>query len=115
MKKTAPTCQLLATLLVLLLVTIACNSLFVSKIKDVTDNPRHYHGKTVAIRGEVTASLNLLLIKSYTVRDETGEIVVVTDHPVPRVGEKITVKGRVDQAFSIGGKSLVVIIEESTP
>jgi hypothetical protein len=35
----------------------------------------------------------------------------VTERSVPQTGQQIKVKGRVNQAFSIAGKSLVVILE----
>jgi len=47
------------------------------------------------------------------VKDDTGEMVVVTDRAVPNPGEKVRVRGRVDQAFAFRGNSLTVIIEDS--
>jgi hypothetical protein len=48
-------------------------------------------------------------------RGETGEIVIVTDKPVPKVGTKIRVKGTVQEAFSIGNQQLIVIVEQGKP
>jgi len=54
----------------------------------------------------------LFVIKYFTVKDSTGEIVVVTDRILPKKGEKIKVRGRVAEAFSVGDKSLTVFKEE---
>ncbi|MEJ2421915.1 MAG: hypothetical protein P8018_09430, partial [Acidobacteriota bacterium] len=45
------------------------------------------------------------------IKDDTGEITVVTDNAVPKTGEQVTVTGVVNQAFSIGSESLIVIRE----
>jgi len=45
------------------------------------------------------------------VKDKTGQIVVVTKKPLPKEGAKITVKGTVREAFSLGDKQLIVIVE----
>ena len=94
-------------------IMVRCTGLFSTKIKDILEHPREFDGRTVTIAGEVKESANLLFIKYFIVRDDTGEITVVTDRAVPRQGEKVRVTGRVNQAFAIGDKSLVVIVEES--
>lgn len=80
-------------------------------IGEVVASPRDYDGGWITVAGEVTDSLNLLLVRAYTVRDRTGEILVVTERAVPRKGEHVRVRGQVNQAFAFGGKSLVVIME----
>lgn len=93
-------------------VFLGCGSFFTVDIRDILNDPRKYEGKTVTIKGEVSGSLNLLVVKAYTVRDHTGEIVVITERAVPRSGDRVKVKGRVNQAFAIAGENLVVLIEE---
>jgi|FaiFalFF_MnMetaG_3_1042247.scaffolds.fasta_scaffold02061_2 hypothetical protein len=80
-------------------------------IRDILEHPRTYHGRKVVIAGEVTRSANLLVVRYFTVRDATGEIPVVTQRAVPRVGERVRVTGVVNQAFALGDQSLVVLIE----
>jgi aspartyl/asparaginyl-tRNA synthetase len=92
---------------------VGCSGLFSTKIKDILQHPRDFDGRTVTIAGEVKESANLLFIKYFIVRDDTGEITVVTDKAVPRQGEKVRVTGRVNQAFAIGEKNVIVIMEES--
>lgn len=88
-----------------------CNSMFTTPINKIIENPRDYNGKQVAISGKVTEIFSLILVKYFVVHDNTGEIVVVTDRPLPQKGVKIRVKGTVEEAFSIGDKQLIVIVE----
>lgn len=91
---------------------LSCSQLFPTVIKKILDDPREYNGKTVTISGVVTENVNILLLKYYVVEDKTGEIVVVTKRAVPKKETKVKVTGVVNQAFAIGDKSMVVIIEE---
>ncbi|MEN6317877.1 MAG: hypothetical protein ABFD82_03835 [Syntrophaceae bacterium] len=90
----------------------ACGNLFPTKIGDITKDPRGYAGKEVTISGEVVDAFSFFLIKSFVVRDATGEITVVTGKPLPRKGEKLKVTGIVKEAFSLGDQNLLVIVEK---
>ncbi len=92
-----------------------CSGLFSTPIGKILADPRAYAGKTVTVSGEVTQIFSLVFLKYFRVRDETGEIVIVTDKPLPKVGTKISVKGTVQEAFSIGDQQLIVIVEQSKP
>lgn len=94
------------------LACVGCAGFGTTPIADILDDPRGYDGKTVRIHGEVTGSLNVIVVKGYTVRDGSGEIMVITEHAVPGRGQAVTVKGRVSQAFAVGDQSLVVVVEE---
>ena len=108
---TRRTSTLCVLLLAAALATAACAGIGATRIGKILEDPRHYHGRDVTIAGEVVGSLNLLIIRTYTVRDRTGEILVVTKGAVPREGATVRVEGRVNQAFAIADKSLVVILE----
>jgi hypothetical protein len=88
-----------------------CTSLFATPIKKILDNPRDYSGKAVTIAGEVTEAVGLVFVQYFVLKDNTGEITVVTTKPLPRKGSRITVKGKVRQAFSIGDDQLIVVVE----
>ncbi len=96
-------------------ILFGCSGLFSTPIGKILADPRAYAGKTVTVSGAVTQIFSLVFIKYFRVRDETGEIVVVTDKPLPKVGTKISVKGTVQEAFSIGDQQLIVIAEQSKP
>ncbi len=97
------------------LILSGCSGLFSTPIGKILADPRAYAGKTVTVSGEVTSIFSLVFIKYFKLRDETGEIVIVTDKPLPKVGTKINVKGTVQEAFSIGDQQLIVIVEQSKP
>lgn len=108
---TRRTFTLCVLLLAVALAATACAGFGATRIGTILEDPRHYHGRDVTIAGEVVDSLNLFVIKAYTVRDRTGEILVVTRGAVPREGATVRVEGRVNQAFAVADKSLVVIVE----
>ena len=88
-----------------------CGSLMATPIKNILDNPRDYSDRTVRVTGEVTDTFSLFVIKYFMVKDSSGEITVVTTRPLPQRGSKITVKGIVHEAFSLGDTQLIVIVE----
>ena len=97
------------------LILFGCSGLFSTPIGKILADPRAYAGKTVTVSGEVTQIFSLVFIKYFRLRDETGEIIIVTDKPLPKVGTKIKVKGTAQEAFSIGDQQLIVIVEQGKP
>lgn len=95
---------------VLILVAVACAKPV--SIKEIVDNPRTYAERMVTIEGEVVGMLSLVVIKYFTVNDGTGSINVVTDRPLPRKGQRIRVTGKVNEMFSLGTQTLLVLVEE---
>ena len=88
-----------------------CAALFATKIGDIQKAPGQWDGRTVTVAGKVTGTHNLLVVKYYQVDDGTGEIAVVTQSALPKEGENVRVKGRVEQAFALGTAHVVVIVE----
>lgn len=80
-------------------------------IRKILDDPRDYAGKPVTIAGKVTEVTGLVFFKYFVVKDKTGEITVVTSRPLPKEGAEIRVTGTVQEAFAIGDKQFIVIIE----
>jgi len=93
------------------LLTGACGNLFPTKIGDIVKDPRKYEGKEVTISGEVKEILALVVFKSFILKDDTGEITVITSRILPAVGQKLKVTGTVKEAFAIGTGRLLVIQE----
>lgn len=101
-------------LLVVLFFLAPCSEgLFPTPIGKIQAGPRDYDGKPVTVKGTVTDSANLLFMKFFVVKDATGEIHVVTERIIPRKGETVTVKGRVQEAFALGDQRLIVIMESA--
>lgn len=91
----------------------ACSGLFPTQIGKIHASPRQFHGKQVTVKGTVVESVNLLFVKYYVLRDETGEIPVVTERILPAKGEVMTVKGKAEEAFALGDERLIVIVESA--
>ena len=89
------------------------NSILTTPIGKIVNNPRDYEGKVVKVSGEVTESMNLLLIKYFRLKDKTGEIYIVTDKILPKQGASTSVKGHVQEAFTIGAEQFIVIMEDN--
>lgn len=95
---------------ILALALFSC-SLGSTKIGDIIGHPRDYADKEVTISGEVIETFSLFIVKYFVVRDNSGEISVVTERPLPAKGEKIKVKGTVKETFSFGTKTAIVLVE----
>ncbi len=95
---------------VLIIVSVSCE-FGTTKIGDIISHPRDYAGKEVTISGEVAETFSLFVVKYFVIRDNYVEISVVTDRPLPAKGEKIKVKGIVKEAFSMGTKTALVLME----
>jgi hypothetical protein len=96
---------------VLVIAAVSCD-VRTTRIGDIVSHPRDFAGKEVTISGEVTESFSMIFIKYFMVRDDSGEIAVVTQRTLPAKGEKIKVKGSVKEAFSIGPETALVLVEK---
>lgn len=98
----------LVALMALVIVAAACTT----PIGELKANPGKYEGKVVTIKGTVTASANIVFIKGFWIEDGTGKILVSPKGAVPKEGEVVTVKGRLDQLVAVGSSSTVIFKEE---
>jgi len=105
-------CSTVALILLGCVLFTGCDSLWSTPINKILENPRDYSDKSVTISGEVSEVFSFFVIKYFVVKDKTGQMVVITKRPLPREGTKITVKGTVQEAFTLGDKQLIVIIED---
>jgi len=84
------------------------------RIEKILGNPQAYGGKEVTIEGEVKDRTSFFVVlKFYKVKDKSGEITVVTKKNLPEVNSEVRVKGRIDEAFSIGDQKITAFMEES--
>lgn len=95
----------------LVLVSAGCDRISSTSIGKIIEKPREYAGKPVTVSGEVTDVFSLFLVKYFTIRDRTGELAVVSDKALPKKGTQVKVHGTIQEAFSIGDKQLLVLIE----
>lgn len=82
--------MLSAVLFALIIVLSAFDQVSSASIGKIVDKPRDYAGKQVSVSGEVTEVFSFLVVKYFSVRDNTREITVVRTEPLPK-------KGRGDQ------------------
>jgi hypothetical protein len=96
--------------------TSACAlSLRNPNISDLQRHPGRYQDRTVSISGVVTNSWGIPLVpfKLYKVDDGTGEVTVVSQSlRLPARGERVRVKGRVDDLAVLGGRPLGLHLRE---
>ena len=83
-------------------------------IGKIVKDPKVYQGKMITIKGTVTERVQFMVMKYFKLKDRTGEIMVITENQLPSIGDKITVKGMVHDAFSLGGEQLLVFIEKDS-
>lgn len=86
----------------------------VTPISELLQNSSKYNGKTVRVKGEVKESAGLLGRGAYQIKDDTGQLTVLseTSSPPPS-GSKVGVKGVFEALFTLGSRSLAVLREQS--
>ncbi len=91
------------------------------RVNQILADPSKYANKNVRIEGTVTESYSVLGKGAYQLADGTGRIWIVSQSGVPRKGAQVSVKGKVREAFDVGGlvnlpkglDSGVVLVESS--
>src|SRR5215213_3735311 len=85
------------------------------RIADLRDHPGRYQNHTVTVNGVVTNSWGLPLVpfRFYKVDDGTGEVTVLSEaRRMPAKGERVRVKGRVEEVAVLGGRPLGLHLRE---
>ncbi|HET7596187.1 MAG TPA: hypothetical protein VFK15_04590 [Burkholderiales bacterium] len=83
-------------------------------IREIVAAPGTFEGKEVKIRGTVTDSIKLpILGQAYTVRDDGGEISVITHGSLPAANAEVALTGIVKSAAIVGGQSIGLRVEET--
>lgn len=86
----------------------------VTPISELVQNSSKYNGKTVRIKGEVRQSAGLLGRGAYQLKDDTGQLTILSEtSSPPPTGSKIGVKGVFEALLTIGSKGLAVLREQS--
>jgi hypothetical protein len=95
-----------------LLIIAACPG--TTPIKELLDDPGRFEDKVVRIAGEVKQSVGALGYGAYEVNDGTGTLTVVSQSGggTPRVGAKVGVEGTFKSAFTLGSRSIAVLMEK---
>jgi hypothetical protein len=107
----------IAWLLIVTSVVSGCSLFDVgyTQIGEIAKNPSQFDGKEVKVRGKIVDVMKLpfLETKMYTLKDDTGQILVTTAGEIPAMGLDVRVKGMIENVAIIGGQSLGLHLKES--
>jgi hypothetical protein len=84
-------------------------------IADLQRHPGRYTDRTVSVSGVVTSSWGVPLVpfRFYKVDDGTGEVTVLSQSSrMPAKGERVRVKGKVQDVAVLGGRAVGLHIRE---
>ena len=86
-------------------------------ISELQRHPGRYHDQTVSVSGVVTTSWGLPLVpfRMYKVDDGTGEVTVLSQGArTPARGERVRVRGRLNEVAVFGGQALGLHLREES-
>ncbi len=83
-----------------------------TSIQDIREDVDKYEGKEVTVSGEVIETTNILIKKYYKIKDESGEINIVTKEALPEKNTQVTVTGTVEKMLKIGDLEMLAIKEK---
>lgn len=82
----------------------------VTPIFEILTKQSRYVNRYVRVDGEVTKSLAVLNTSGFIIQDSTGQIAVASQTLIPKVGEKVQVRGRVQHLVTLNSTGAVVIV-----
>src|SRR5947207_15664250 len=92
-------------------------SLHNPNIADLQRHPARYQDRTVSVSGVVTSSWGVPLVpfRMYKIDDGTGEVTIVSQGlRTPARGERVRVRGRVEDLAILGGRPLGLHLREES-
>jgi len=90
-----------------------CDYFGFTSIKDIVVAPGPFEGKEVKIKGKAANPVQVLGVRTFSVKDEGGEITVSTNGSLPAAGADVAVKGTVKSAIIMGGKAVGLHVAET--
>lgn len=82
-----------------------------TSISEIKMHPRNYFERDVRTRGQVTNIFSLALVSYFEISDGKNSIAVYTKKPLPAIGEKLVVIGKV-KYFTLGTNRIIAIEEK---
>ncbi|HYH49589.1 MAG TPA: hypothetical protein VEG38_08580 [Acidimicrobiia bacterium] len=91
-----------------------CHRIVATPISEVNKSPANFDGKEVILHGVVKEPTRIPLInlKSYVLKDDSGEIIILTGGNLPRADEELSVKVKVENLAIINGEPVGTTITE---
>ena len=102
-----------ALAIAVVLTLAGCDYFGFTPIKDISATPAQFEGKEVKIKGRAVDPVQLLSLRSFTLKDDTGENTVTTNGALPPAGAEVAVRGTVKSAVIVSGKSIGTRVEET--
>jgi len=103
---------LTATLILAALYIAGCSSS--TPIADINRDPSRFTGKDITISGQASNAFGAFGNGVFQLDDSTGNIWVFSQESgLPSNGAKVSVTGEVQQGFSFGGKTYLVIFRQT--
>jgi hypothetical protein len=92
----------------------SCNSINATPISEINASPANFDGKEVMLHGvaKEPTRLPLLNLKSYILKDDSGEIAILTEGDLPKTDEEISVRVKVANIAIINGEPLGTTVTE---
>ena len=83
-------------------------------IQEILHDPVKFEGKEVKVRGKASDAnkIPFLNIKTYMLKDDSGGLLVVTSGELPSPGQDVAIRGRIDSALILSGKSFGLTLHE---
>ena len=84
-------------------------------IAELQRHPGRYQDRTVSVSGVVTSSWGVPLVpfRFYKIDDGTGQVTVLSQNlRMPATGERVRVRGRVEDVAMLGGRALGMHLRE---
>jgi hypothetical protein len=89
--------------LALLLLVVSAASCATASVNKVLADPSRYRDKDVTVTGEVSDSFSVMSRGAYRIKDDSGQLWVVSDKGVPRNGARVEVKGKIREGYNFSG------------
>jgi hypothetical protein len=107
----------LTQVLLLLLVAGLGNPVYadgIVAIAEINSSPVNFDGKEVKLKGipKTPTRLPLVNLKAYVLEDKSGEVTILTAAELPRMGEEIIIRAKVESLAIIQGESLGMTVTE---
>lgn len=101
------------TLALLILIAAGCRW-GSTDLERIAEDPFRYHAQSVTVKGVVVWSgpLPLVGMDAFELEEGSAKLLVLSNRPSPRTGERIKVAGTLEAAFDLGDRTAPVLLDE---
>ncbi|NIW78675.1 MAG: hypothetical protein GWN16_04085 [Calditrichae bacterium] len=80
------------------------------RIEDILQHPREYHDQHVTVSGTVVSS-STFIWSLFSLDDGSATINIISSKGAPKEGQRMTIRGKVNQFFKVKDKEVIIIKE----